>query len=148
MQVEAPFTTSGVYQVDVENGTVTDTRIYSPGTFRLDPNATAFEVAPSQGEAYTVAALFDRAARLVERFAVAAPLHATQHARSIQPETGHVAELVDNTCGWALTLVDECVTRITVQRLEAVRAITGISPPVGVKIRWQPTNNAKDKPTL
>ncbi len=117
VRVDAPFATSGVYQIDVENGTPTDTRIYSPGTFRMDPNAPAFEVAPSQGEAYTVAALFGRAERLVNDVPW---LHLYMpHSTHVRySETGHVAELVDNACGWALTLVDECVTRITVQRLE------------------------------
>ena len=117
VRVEAPFATSGVYQIDVESGTVTDTRIYSPGTFRMDPNATAFEVPPSQGEAYTVGALFGQAERLVNDLPWL-HLYVPHSTHVLYDESGHVAELVDNACGWALTLTEECVTRITVQRLE------------------------------
>lgn len=117
VEVQAPFTTGGLYQLDVANGIVTAASVYNPPTFRLDPNAPAFELAPSQGAPYTVAALFRRATDLQDDLP-RPQLYLPNSTHVTYSDTGHVARLVDNTCGWALTLVAECVTRIEVLRLE------------------------------
>jgi hypothetical protein len=117
VEVQAPFQTSGVYELTVQDGELTDAVVYNPPTFRFDPNAPAFDVPVSQGAPYTLEALFDRAARLQQDFA---PLHiytaGTSHVR-YDEDDGYVTELVDNTCGW-LTLAAECVTRIRVIRFD------------------------------
>lgn len=117
VEVQAPFQTSGIYELTVQDGELTDTVVYNPPTFRFDPDAPAFDVPISQGEPYTLDGLFNQAERLTADFS-AFHIYAAYSSHVLYDEEhGYVTELIHNSCGW-LTLAEECITRIEVVRFE------------------------------
>lgn len=120
VQVEAPYATSGVYALTVEGNELVSAQVYNPLTFRYDPNAPSFEVSFSQASAYTVDSLLNRASRLtddLQRFHVHTPT--TNHV-TFDPRYGYVARYVNNTCGLALSMIEQCLTQIEVLRFEVI----------------------------
>jgi hypothetical protein len=125
VRVQAGFAADGVYELTVQDGELTDAKIYSAPAFRYDPDAPAFDVSLAEAGGYTPDALFNRARRLVHDFdALHFHLLKTSHVR-YNTAYGYVESYVQNTCGWLFNdLVDTCITEIEVVRFEPLEGGT------------------------
>jgi hypothetical protein len=117
--VEAGFSADGVYELTVQDGTVTDAAIYNTPTFRYDPDAPAFDVPASVAAAYTVESLLASAADLTDTFGRLRIYTPTTSHVAYNADLGYVERYVNNTCGWLVARrVGECITRVEVLRFE------------------------------
>lgn len=120
VRVQEPFATSGMYELTVRGRELAQVRLFNTLAFRFDPDAPAFDVPLEQGIPYTVEVVFDDAADLVADLpAVHLYTPGSSHV-TYDPVVGYVTRYVRNTCGLALSTVEQCVTDIEVVRFEVL----------------------------
>ena len=116
--VVEPLRENAVYELVVENGSITQAATMNPGTFRFDANPPRYEIDPVFATAYTIDSLFGRTERLIRNFNI---IHIYTPGTSqvhYHPGLGYPTDLTNNTCGIFAADIDACITHIQVVRLE------------------------------
>ncbi len=117
IDVQEPYFADGLYVLTVEDGVVTDAQAYNSLTYRLDPNAEPYPITSGLVEQYTMERLYEHALRLLEGKWGGTVYRPTTSHVLYDEQSGQIAQLVDNTCGWLFQQAQACLTRYEVLEL-------------------------------
>ena len=116
VDVQAPFTTAGVYVITVQANEITDVTLHNPAVYAYGTGNVGYSMSPDLGTPYTVLGLFTEAEQLV-RGLPRPYLHLRGASWVRYNAAGYVQEFHYNRCGM-IGLLEECVVHYRVLSLQ------------------------------